>query len=153
MSIRRVGKADKAIIRPVSTDKVRSKGVETGEDFAQQLAQVAGIQGADSVEELSATKRVNGISDKGPSNHQRKEQMEQTGELLETLEVLGKDLDPALINEGNEDLARQRLKETRDQALRSLSDTPAHSEERDLLHRTALLATVELAKSERGDYK
>ena len=153
MSIRRVGKADKTIIRPVSTDKVKSKGVETGENFAQQLAQVAGAQSADSVEELSAAGRVGGVSGKGPSQHQRREQMEQTDELLESLEVLGKDLDPTLINEGNEDLARQKLKETRDQALRSLSDTPAHSEERDLLHRTALLATVELAKSERGDYK
>ena len=154
MSIRRVGKADKTITRPVSTGKNKAAGVGAGENFAHQLAQVAGVHAPEAVEEVAAARVVSGVSSQGSSNQQRREQMEQTGELLETLEALGQELDPSLlIKDGNDELARQRLKETRDQALRTLSDAPAHSEERELLHRTALLATVELAKSERGDYK
>ena len=154
MSIRRVGKADKTITKPVSTGKNKTAAVGTGENFAHQLAQVAGVRSPETIEEVAAPQVVTGVSSKGPSPHQRREQMEQTDELLDTLEALGQDLDPTLLSEdGNDELARQRLKETRDQALRTLSDTPVHSEERELLHRTALLATVELAKSERGDYK
>ncbi|MBF0453563.1 MAG: hypothetical protein HQL72_01955 [Magnetococcales bacterium] len=154
MSIRRVGKADKTISAPVSAGKNKSAAVGAGENFAQQLAQVAGVRVSEAVDQIAAAKSVNGVSSQGPSHHQRREQMEQASELLDTLEALGQDLDPTLLaSGGNEALARQRLKETRDQALRTLSDSPAHSEERELLHRTALLATVELAKSERGDYK
>jgi hypothetical protein len=152
MSIRRVGKAGKTTLSPVSTGKSAASKVAAGENFAQQLAEVAGPGGPEAVEEVSAVKVVNRVT--SGSQHQRQEQMEQTGELLESLEALGEELDPSnLIKDGNDDLARQKLKETRDQALRTLSDIPANSEERDLLHRTALLATVELAKSERGDYK
>jgi hypothetical protein len=154
MSIRRVGKADKTTTRPVSTGNNKAAGIGKGEDFSHQLAQVAGVHIPEAVEGVAATRVVNSVSSQGSSPHQRREQMEQAGELLDSLEALGQDLDPAdLIKDGNDDLARQRLKETRDQALRTLSDAPAHSEERELLHRTALLATVELAKSERGDYK
>ena len=154
MSIRRVGKSDKAITKPVSTGKTRVAEAGSGEDFADHLAQVAGVHAPEVVEQVVATRAVKGVSGQGTNNHQRREQLEQTGELLDTLEALGKDLDPSIIAEGgNEELARQRLKDTRDQALRSLSDIPIHSEERELLHRTALLATVELAKSERGDYQ
>ncbi|MBF0359200.1 MAG: hypothetical protein HQL70_11390 [Magnetococcales bacterium] len=152
MSIRRVGKAGKTTLNPVSTRKKAAGKVAVGEVFAQQLAEVAGSNGPEGVEEVSAAKVVNRVS--SSSQHQRKEQIEQTGEILDSLEALGQELDPSnLIKDGNEDLARQKLKETRDQALRTLSDIPTNSEERDLLHRTALLATVELAKSERGDYK
>jgi hypothetical protein len=153
MSIRRVGKTDKTALRPVSTGKGKAAKVGTGADFAQQLAKIAGVNAPEAVEEVARTEVISEVANQG-SNHQRREQMEQAGELLDSLESLSQDLDPAiLIKDGNDDLARQKLKETRDQALRTLSDTPAHSEERDLLHRTALLATVELAKSERGDYK
>ncbi len=154
MSIRRVGKADKTALRPVSTGKGKAAKVEGGENFAQQLAQVAGAQVTEAVEGVVGANAVTGVASHGATSHQRREQMAQTGQLLDSLEALGHDLDPEnMLKDGNEDLTRQRLKETRDQALRTLSDTPAHSEERDLLHRTALLATVELAKSERGDYK
>ncbi|MBF0379477.1 MAG: hypothetical protein HQL69_00565 [Magnetococcales bacterium] len=153
MTIRRIGKTGKTNIKPVSTGKNAATKVGVGENFADQLAHVAGTNGVESVERITPTKAINDVTSQGSKN-ERREQLEQTGELLESLEELGKNLDPSiLIKDGNDDLARQRLKETRDQALRTLSDTPAHSEERDLLHRTALLATVELAKSERGDYK
>jgi hypothetical protein len=153
MTIRRINKAGKTNLRPVSTGNNATAKVGAGEDFAQQLAHVAGANGVETVEGVAPIKTVNDATSHGSKN-ERREQMEQTGELLETLEVLGENLDPSiLIKDGNDDLARQRLKETRDQALRTLSGTPAHSEERELLHRTALLATVELAKSERGDYK
>lgn len=154
MSIRRVGKADKVVTRPVSTGNSRVGKAQSGEEFAQQLAQVTGAHSPESVERVSVARAVGSLSDQtGSSSQQRHEQLDQTEDLLDTLEALGQGLDHALqVNNTNEDLTRQRLKETRDHALRTLSGTSTHSRERDLLHRTALLATVELAKSERGDY-
>lgn len=154
MSVRRVGKADSPISGPVSSAKNRGVDGASGEIFARHLAEVAGSQGVEGVDSVAATEQVAGVGDREPTSHQRREQLLQTGELLDSLAALGKDLDgPGRSGSMEDTQLRSRLRKTRDIALRTLSDSPASGLERDLLHRTTVLATVELAKSERGDYK
>ncbi len=152
MSIRRVDKAGKAITQSISGKKGQVGKTAGGEEFAQRLAELAGNLEMEEVSQVRETQRVTGVS-REPSSHHRRQQLQQTGEILDSLEALGRDLERGSGPGGDPGGARQQLQESRDQALRALSDLPGKGEERDLLHRTAVLATVELAKSERGDYK
>ncbi|NGZ28964.1 MAG: hypothetical protein G8345_19005 [Magnetococcales bacterium] len=135
MTVRRVDN------RPtITTGKSRRVQDAGGENFASYMSHISGV---DSLDAVDVVDNVPSATDE-PSKRHRREQLEQTKELLDSLEALEQDLT------GVE--SRQRLRESRDQALRTLSESPRQGEERDLLQRTALLATVELAKSERGDY-
>ncbi|MBF0341395.1 MAG: hypothetical protein HQL95_10605 [Magnetococcales bacterium] len=147
MTIRRLEKIDKTASSAVSKAKAATQGVD-GANFSRSLAAAAGIQ---ETIPLLATLSVSSNSERAPTPYQRREQLEQMGELLDTLEALGRDLLSESLSEPDE--TRKRLKETRDQALHSLSNAPESGSERELLHRTAVLATVELAKTDRGDYK
>lgn len=154
MSIRRVGKANRSAIGTVAPGKSRHVEGMPGEDFARRLAEVSGSASSGAVEKTTEAAAVAAVGEREASHHQRDEQLSQTGEILDTLEALGRDLGTSLGSMGGaKELTQKKLRETRDLALRTLSDTPARGEERDLLYRTAVLATVELAKSERGDYK
>ncbi|MBF0270814.1 MAG: hypothetical protein HQL98_01895 [Magnetococcales bacterium] len=148
MTVRRLEKSDKSAAgASVAKAKASTQGV-AGANFSRSLAAAAGIQEAIP---LLATLAVSSGAERGPSAHQRRDQLDQMGELLDTLEVLGRELLSGTLPESEE--TRQRLKETRDQALYSLSNAPETGSEREMLHRTAVLATVELAKTDRGDYK
>lgn len=147
MSIRRVGKADS----PVSSAKSRSVDGVSGEIFARHLADIAAVQEPETVDAIAAAELVTAVGDREPTPHQRREQLLQTGELLDSLAALGRDI--AAIGKNSSMELRSQLQKTRDLALRTLSDSPSSGLERDLLHRTTVLATVELAKSDRGDYK
>ena len=153
MSIRRVGKATTPASGSVSSAKSRNIEGIKGEIFARHLADVAGIHEVEGVEEVAATAQIGAVGDREPTSHQRREQLLQTGELLDSLAAMGRDITSSSKSGslGNVQL-RSHLRKTRDSALRTLSDTPTTGLERDLLHRTTVLATVELAKSERGDY-
>ncbi|MEO5366524.1 MAG: hypothetical protein H7831_09255 [Magnetococcus sp. WYHC-3] len=122
-----------------------------GENFAHMLDSVAGVGASEEVSAPPTVESVGAVGDE-PGRRERRVQRARTGELLDTLEDLERDLVGPLARETDEGV-RQRLRETRDNALRTLSETPRKGEERELLHRTAVLATVELAKSDRGDYK
>ncbi|MEO5346102.1 MAG: hypothetical protein H7834_06960 [Magnetococcus sp. YQC-9] len=149
MTVRRLEKSDKSVAAAsLAKAKPASPGIE-GVNFSRSLAAATGVQEA---VPIHATRSVSANGERGPTPYQRREQLEQMGELLDTLEELGRDLvndEPPLPS----DETRQKLKETRDQALYSLSTAPESGSERELLHRTAVLATVELAKTDRGDYK
>ncbi|MBF0190040.1 MAG: hypothetical protein HQL99_02700 [Magnetococcales bacterium] len=148
MTVRRLEKSDKSAAGvAVAKAKVSTHGVP-GANFSKSLAAAAGIQEAIP---LLATLGVSSGAERGPTTHQRRDQLDQMGELLDTLEALGRELLSDTLPESEE--TRQRLKETRDQALYSLSNAPETGTEREMLHRTAVLATVELAKTDRGDYK
>ncbi|MBF0110236.1 MAG: hypothetical protein HQL76_13785 [Magnetococcales bacterium] len=155
MSIRRVGKTDSPASGSISSAKSRGIDGIKGEIFARHLADVAGAQETEAVETVTAIGPVAATGDREPTSHQRREQLLQTGELLDSLAALGRDLEGT--GGRNDSLAnmqlRTHLRKTRDNALRTLSATPTSGLERDLLHRTTVLATVELAKSDRGDYK
>ncbi|MBF0423445.1 MAG: hypothetical protein HQL73_10680 [Magnetococcales bacterium] len=154
MSIRRVGKGSTPAAGPVSSARSRSVDSVTGEIFARHLADIAAVQGSDLVDAVTATEQMGAVADREPTSHQRREQLLQTGELLDSLAALGRDIGTVGPNSSLETLQlRSHLQKTRDMALRTLSDSPATGLERDLLHRTTVLATVELAKSDRGDYK
>ena len=151
MTIRRVDKRDKIAVQPSTAAKSRAVDLGNGEDFARQLAELSSIR------ESVGINPVQSVSDhtsggKDPTPYQRRAQLEQTDELLDSLEALGRDLGENDLTESPE-IVRERLLKTRDQALRTLSDVPERGKERELLHRTAVLATVELAKTDRGDYK
>ncbi|MBF0627893.1 MAG: hypothetical protein HQL91_06705 [Magnetococcales bacterium] len=148
MTVRRLEKTDKSIASAsLAKAKAASQGVE-GAIFSKSLAAAANIHEA---LPLIATLGVSSNAERTPTPYQRREQLEQMGELLDTLESLGRELLAESLSEP--DVTRQKLKETRDQALHSLSTAPENGSERELLHRTAVLATVELAKTDRGDYK
>ncbi|MBF0183345.1 MAG: hypothetical protein HQM06_03005 [Magnetococcales bacterium] len=153
MTIRRVDKGDKTIARPAVSGKNIAPGSPVGEIFARQLAEVSGVKEPEAVSVIQTVQFDPGNGGSDPNRHQRREHLEQTGELLDSLEALGHDLVQSAIGSGNLDVARERLRETRDNALRTLSHVTEKGEERELLHRTAVLATVELAKTDRGDYK
>ncbi|MBF0214054.1 MAG: hypothetical protein HQM00_10915 [Magnetococcales bacterium] len=148
MTVRRLEKTDKSVAAAsLAKAKAATHGVD-GANFSKSLAAAAGIQEAIP---LLATLSVSANGERTATPYQRREQLEQMGELLDTLESLGRDLLSDSFSETEE--TRKRLKETRDQALYSLSNAPESGSERELLHRTAVLATVELAKTDRGDYK
>ncbi|GAB0056068.1 hypothetical protein SIID45300_00368 [Candidatus Magnetaquicoccaceae bacterium FCR-1] len=149
MTVRRLEKSDKSVaLASIAKAKPASTGVE-GVNFSRSLAAAAGMQEA---MPILSTRSVSSNGERAPTPYQRREQLEQMGELLDTLEALGRDLLNDEVPLESDD-TRQRLQETRDQALHSLSTAPENGSERELLHRTAVLATVELAKSDRGDYK
>ena len=153
MTIRRVEKTNKTRVQSVTNRKNRVSESGGGENFAQQLAAIAGTGEASAAAEVTGpTPEVSPVSSE-PSPYQRGEQRQQTGELLDTLTVFEQGLAPGLVADPGSDGVRERLRETRDQALRSLSGSQEPGQEREILHRTAVLATVELAKTDRGDYK
>ncbi|MGN7613550.1 hypothetical protein ACQZV8_15865 [Magnetococcales bacterium HHB-1] len=144
MPIRRLDKSSGSA-STAKTGKGRQTSGPGGEKFAHYLDNVAAPQASNPLTALTGTAPIGGSE---ASLHQKREQLEQTDDLLGSLEDLGDNLKQG--HESGEN--REQLRETRDQALRTLSSTPNKGEERDLLHRTAVLATVELAKSDRGDY-
>ena len=126
--------------------------------FAQQLAaqqrvEVAGIMESEAVAPVMSVPFDPGASSSEGSRHQKREQLEKTDKLIDSLAALGRDLTQSVIASGSAEMVRERLREARDHALRTLSSAQERGEERELLHRTAVLATVELAKTDRGDYK
>ncbi|MBF0188937.1 MAG: hypothetical protein HQL50_13525 [Magnetococcales bacterium] len=147
MAIRRLDKSTKTGAA-VPTGKGRAANKAEGAKFASLLDSVAGVKEANPVAAVSG---VGAIEEASP--HQRREQLGQTDELLDSLEALDRDMRQGRDAEGrlSQD-ARERLRESRDQALRTLSEHTNVGEERELLHRTTILATAELAKSDRGDY-
>ena len=153
MTIRRVDKSDKSVARSAVASKNMSTGSVAGEIFARQLAEVSGAKEPEAVAVIQTVQFDPATSGSEPGRYQRREQLKKADELLDSLAALGHDLVQSAIGSGNLDAARERLRETRDHALRTLSSVPEKGEERELLHRTAVLATVELAKTDRGDYK
>ncbi|MBF0589324.1 MAG: hypothetical protein HQL53_09355 [Magnetococcales bacterium] len=147
MTIRRVNKGTQTYTAPRVSGK-KAKVSETKEaKFTQYLDTVADVR---DVSPTQSVDRVSAVED-SISAQTRRRQLQQTDELLESLEALEEGL--RTHGDTSADHARRRLQETRDQALRTLSDFPENGDERELLQRTAVLATVELAKSERGDYR
>lgn len=158
MTIHRVAKRGKPVVQSTSTSNNRAPGAVPGEVFAQQLAaqqrvEVAGGMAAEPVIQVKNVAFDPNATPPDSGQYHQQEQLEKTGELLNTLAALGKDLTQSLVESGSADVVRERLREARDNALRTLSDAPDKGEERELLHRTTVLATVELAKTDRGDYK
>ncbi len=152
MTVRRLGKSDKTRASLATTKAKHSAKAVDGADFSQSLAAASGIQETIPILSALAVGSVGSVvSERQPTPYQRREQVAQADELLDSLEALGRDLSAETLSEPDE--TRKRLRETRDQALHSLSTAPESGSERDLLHRTAVLATVELAKTDRGDYK
>ncbi|MBF0125566.1 MAG: hypothetical protein HQL60_09530 [Magnetococcales bacterium] len=144
MTVRQLDKTGKAMAQVAVATKNRPTGSVSGENFAHYLDSFAEVAGSETATTES------GITPDEPSLRQKHEQLRSAGDLLDSLEAL----ESGLIQPSEEGSSgvRERLRESRDQALRTLSDSPNRGAERDLLHRTAVLATVELAKSERGDY-
>ncbi|MBF0620400.1 MAG: hypothetical protein HQL54_00590 [Magnetococcales bacterium] len=142
MTIRRV---DKTTTGAVSNKKSRETEA-SGENFAQLLEGVAAMRGGNPVDAVGSVTPV------GDEGGQKRQQLDRAGELLDSLEEIGREL-TARPGERESEM-RSRLRQTRDEALRTLNDsaTTSRGEERELLHRTAVMATVELAKSDRGDY-
>ncbi|MBF0424739.1 MAG: hypothetical protein HQL66_02840 [Magnetococcales bacterium] len=152
MTIRRVDHSGKSLANTSVKKPSRTGESAPGEKFTRVMDALAPMDGTFAV---TATDEVQ-AADGDASSRQKRQQLQQTGELLDSLQELEQDLQgKELPPEGDEtaEQTRLRLRETRDQALRSLTETPSKGEERDLLHRTAVLATVELAKTDRGDYK
>ncbi|MBF0152531.1 MAG: hypothetical protein HQL64_02185 [Magnetococcales bacterium] len=157
MTIRRVDHSGKSLANSSVKKQSRTSEGTPGEKFTRVMDALAPMEGPHAVNPADEVLPA----DSDSSSRQRRQQLQQTDELLDSLQELEQGLqgkDPQQEEKGGqeEDLteqARLRLRETRDQALRSLTETPAKGEERDLLHRTAVLATVELAKTDRGDYK
>lgn len=141
MTIRRIDKGGGI----TGTASARSSGKVNGDRFAAMLESATPVP---SKQPMNALGPVGPIHEE-PTPGQRKRQLARARDLLDTLEALEQNLstpqDPELV--------RSRLQESRDNALHTLSDSPKSGEERELLHRTAVIATVELAKSDRGDYK
>lgn len=153
MTIRRVDKSDKTVARSSVSSHNLATGPVSGEIFARQLAEVSGAKEPEAVSVIQSVQFDPGAHSSEPGRHQRREQLDKADALLDSLAALGHDLVQSAIGAGSLEAARERLRETRDHALRTLSSVPEKGEERDLLHRTAVLATVELAKTDRGDYK
>ncbi|MBF0368523.1 MAG: hypothetical protein HQL52_03605 [Magnetococcales bacterium] len=152
MSIRRVGKSDRNLTGVGKSRAGRETGAVSGANFAQQLDTIAALRENTAVEDVAPATATQAAGEAMPTPYQRREQLAQTDELLDSLGDLEKNLGADNLEEEAVEDSRRRLRETRDQALRTLSETPKSGNERALLHRTAVLATVELAKSERGDY-
>ncbi|MBF0295621.1 MAG: hypothetical protein HQL96_10580 [Magnetococcales bacterium] len=150
MTVRRLEKSGKTLARSAAAQAKHSAQSLDGANFSKSLAALTGIQ---ETIPLLATLSAGAVStaERAPTPYQRRQQTEQATDLLDSLEALGRDLINDELVEPDE--TRKRLRETRDQALHSLSTAPENGHERDLLHRTAVLATVELAKTDRGDYK
>ncbi|MBF0136446.1 MAG: hypothetical protein H7833_01670 [Magnetococcus sp. DMHC-1] len=154
MTIRRVDHSGKSLANSSVKKQSRTSEGTPGEKFTRVMDALAPMEGPHAV---TAADEVQ-ASDGDASSRQRRQQLQHTGELLDSLQDLEENLqngDPRP-EESEAELAEQtrlRLRETRDQALQSLNDTTNKGAERDLLHRTAVLATVELAKTDRGDYK
>lgn len=158
MTVRRVAKRGDAVIQPTAASKNRAINSVSEEVFARQLAaqQLVEVAGGIKTGAVIQVKNVSfepGASSADNSGYQRREQLEKTDDLLDTLAALGRDLTESVVESGSADMVRERLREARDHALHALSNVPEKGEERELLHRTTVLATVELAKTERGDYK
>lgn len=152
MTVRRLGKTDKTLSGSSLGKAKHAAGAIEGVNFSKSLAAASGIQEAIPILAALSAGSVNTVgTERPPTPYQRREQMAQADELLDSLEALGRDLISEALAEPEE--TRKRLRETRDQALQSLSTAPESGTERELLHRTAVLATVELAKTDRGDYK
>lgn len=141
MTIRRV---DSGPAGPGGIKRSGGTHQKGGAEFSSFLDSVAAVQGA------APTVPVDGVGAVGEegSRGQRQEHLEQAGQLLDSLEgvsrQLGEGKDPTTL--------RDQLRHSRDSVLTSINNDPATPEERELLHRTAVLASVELAKSDRGDY-
>jgi hypothetical protein len=142
MSIRRV---EKTGISSAPAGKIRRTGSASEATFSQHLEALAALR---NVHALDGIQQIDALDPDEAPFHQRREQLERTGELLDSLEALEKEL----VSGGRGGASHQRLRTSRDEALRTLSNSPPQGAERDLLHRTAVLATVELAKTDRGDY-
>ena len=158
MTIRHVDKRGKSIIQPGMVGNNRSPASLSEEIFARQLAaqQRVDVAGTSDTEEVAPIQGVPfdpGASTQDAGRYYRREQMERTEILLETLSALGRDIAQSVAGEESAETMRGKLREARDHALRTLSGFPERGEERELLHRTTVLATVELAKTDRGDYK
>ena len=153
MTIRRLDKSDKAVPRSTVSKNNLVAGSVAGEIFARQLAEISGAQESEAVAVVQPVQFDPGAAGSDSGRRQQREQLNKADELLDSLAALGHDLVQSAIGAGNLDAARERLRETRDHALRTLSSVSEKDEERELLHRTAVLATVELAKTDRGDYK
>ncbi|MEO5332886.1 MAG: hypothetical protein H7839_12755 [Magnetococcus sp. YQC-5] len=149
MTVRRLEKSNKTLASSAAAKAKPSGLAVEGANFSKSLAAAAGIQEAIPI--LASLTAGSVTSERQATPYQRREQLEQADELLGSLEALGRDLIADDLVEPEE--TRKRLRQTRDQALRSLSNAPESGSERELLHRTAVLATVELAKTDRGDYK
>jgi hypothetical protein len=153
MTIRQVNRAGKGMAATTVARQGRTASSSSAEEFARCMDTLSSLQESDAVAMVEPTPST----DDQPSHQkERREQLFHAEALLNSLEALEQDLGhtmaagssaPGAISE-----ARERLRETRDHALRQLSDSTRRSAERELLHRTAVLATVELAKSDRGDY-
>ncbi|ABK43423.1 hypothetical protein Mmc1_0904 [Magnetococcus marinus MC-1] len=146
MSIRRVDKPG-ASVSTTATRRTGQRGAVSGAKFTEALdsAQVAAVNGIDEVNAAEAVEQVEQISDQ--TKHR---QLKQADEVLDSLCALEKELHNSAAQ--GDDGVMERLRETRDEALRNLTEETRGGEERELLHRTAVLATVELAKKDRGDY-
>ncbi|OSM04302.1 flagellar assembly protein FliX [Magnetofaba australis] len=148
MTIRKIDKNTGIYSKP-KVGRGAKSGAAGGANFASTLDAVAGLPPVDAAERIHATEAVGEVD--AVSDQERRRQLRDADDLLDSLEGLEKGLAEGGRGDGG-DSARARLIETRDQALRTLSDSPRVGEERDLLNRTAVLAAVELAKSDRGDY-
>ncbi|MEO5376847.1 MAG: hypothetical protein H7832_03555 [Magnetococcus sp. DMHC-6] len=151
MTIRRVNKGDKTLTSAIKGKKANRISTLAGENFSQHMDSIAALQGTTSTVEVSALSELTAV-DMNPSQHQKRERILQTGELLDSLTELEQEMAKTALKEKDLAQHRRRLRESRDQALRTLSELPKIGDEHDLLHRTAVLATVELAKTDRGDY-
>lgn len=140
MTIRRIDRTT----GPFSSSPTRAVRGEGDEHFAEYMDSLASLDGAHGLD------RVEGVTERERRSHRDQDaQLDDADALLETLEALGRSLEQG----GDDAVTVARLQESRDQALSTLSNTPRGGEERELLLRTAVLATVELAKNDRGDYR
>ncbi|MEG3639731.1 hypothetical protein [Magnetococcus sp. PR-3] len=146
MSIRRVDKPGTSL-PTTGTRRTAQRGAVSGEKFTEALdsAQSSTVDAVDEVASTDAVERVDQVSDQT-----KRRQLKQADEVLETLSALEEDLQGSASKSDEE--VMDRLRETRDEALRNLTEETRGGEERELLHRTAVMATVELAKKDRGDY-
>ncbi|MBF0175549.1 MAG: hypothetical protein HQL63_01685 [Magnetococcales bacterium] len=154
MTIRRVDHSGKSLANTSVKKQSRTSEGVPGEKFTRVMDALAPMDGPHVV---TATDEVT-ATDTDPSPHQRRQQLRHAGELLDSLQDLEQNLQEGDAQQDDTgknvpDQAHLRLRESRDQALQSLTEAPNKGAERDLLHRTAVLATVELAKTDRGDYK
>lgn len=141
MSIRRVDRG----VGLGGTGASRAPHQVGGEAFARLLDSAGQVQGSQPAAVLGAVAAVG----EQPNPRQGKRQLDRARELLDSLEAL----EQGMVTPCDVEAVQSRLRESRDQALHALSDAPRTGDERELLHRTAVLATVELAKSSRGDYQ
>lgn len=128
---------------PGKTGKSKKSEGVTGGRFASLLSSASPVADVAPMAGVAETGPVDAV-DENAGRAQR----QSAKELLDSLEAFEKEIEA-----NGPQMSRERLRETRDQALLTLSHAPKGGEERELLHRTAVLATVELAKNDRGDYR